>query len=83
MEFFVKAVWDEDAGVFHSESNIIGLCIEAETIDEFRELLADLAPELILANHISRDDLLAKPLKDIIPMVWSGVDGDHLLPPSG
>ena len=66
MNFFVRAVWDEGAGVFRSESDIIGLHIETDTVGEFREVLLDVAPELILTNHISGDDLLAKPLKDII-----------------
>lgn len=83
MDFFVRAVWDEGAGVFRSESNIIGLHIETGTIDEFREVLSDLAPELILTNHISGDDLLAKPLKDIIPVIWSDSSGDHLLQTGG
>lgn len=79
MDFHVEAVWDEDAGVFRSESNIAGLFIEAETIAEFREVLSDVAPELIMANHISRDDLLAKPLKELIPTIWSSTNGDLLL----
>lgn len=60
MNFFVRAVWDEGAGVFRSESDIIGLHIETDTIGEFREVLLDMAPELILTNHISGDDLLAR-----------------------
>lgn len=59
MNFFVRAVWDESAGVFRSESNIIGLRMETDTINEFREVLWDLAPELILANHISGDPRIA------------------------
>lgn len=51
MSFFVKAVWDAEAGVFYSDSNIVGLHIEAETIEKFRKIMADLAPELILANR--------------------------------
>ena len=53
MNFFVKAVWDEEVKVFCSDSDIIGLHIEAETIEEFREILVDIAPELVLANHVS------------------------------
>ena len=37
MNFFVKAVWDEEAKVFYSDSDIVGLHIEAETIEGFRE----------------------------------------------
>ena len=53
MNFFVKAVWDEEAKVFYSDSDIVGLHIEAETIEEFREILVDIAPELIPANHVN------------------------------
>ena len=53
LNFFVKAVWDEEAEVFHSDSDIVGLHIEAETIEEFREILVDIAPELILTNHVN------------------------------
>ena len=64
MNFFVKAVWDEEAKVFHSNSDIVGLHIEAETLAEFREIMVGIAPELILANHVTNDDLLTKPLRD-------------------
>ena len=37
--------------MFYSDSNIVGLHIEAETIEEFREITANLAPELILTNR--------------------------------
>ena len=70
MDFHVEAVWDDAAGVFRSEGNIAGLHIEAETLAEFRKALSDVAPELIMANHVSRDDLLAKPLKELIPTIW-------------
>ena len=79
MNFFVKAVWDEEARVFHSDSDIAGLHIEAETLEEFREIVEDIAPELILANHITNDDLLSKPLRDLVPVIWSGTDGEQLL----
>ena len=82
MTFHITAVWDDEAGLFYSDSNIIGLHVEAETIEEFRVIVADLAPELILANHVTNDDLLNKPLKDLIPMIWGGTSGDRLLPPS-
>lgn len=82
MNFFVKAVWDEEARVFYSDSDIVGLHIEAETIEEFREVLVDVAPELILANHVTNDDLLTKPLRDLVPVIWSGTDAEPLLPSS-
>ena len=42
MNFFVKAVWDEDKMVFYSDSDIVGLHIEAET---FGEIMVDIAPQ--------------------------------------
>jgi hypothetical protein len=50
MKFKVSAIWDDDAKVFTSESNIPGLVIEAETYDEFVELVEALAPEMLEAN---------------------------------
>jgi len=48
---FVTAVWDGEAGVYVSESDIIGLHIEAATVDEFEALVIAFVPELIGANH--------------------------------
>ena len=67
--FTVQACWDQDAGVFYSKSDIEGLHIEAATLDEFEEVIMDVAVELVVANHISPEDLAKKPLKDIIPGV--------------
>ena len=50
--FTVKAVWDEETRVFCSESDVQGLHIEAETIEEFEEIIRDVVGELIVANHI-------------------------------
>ena len=36
MEFWVKATWDSDSGVFVSESNIKGLHLEAEHCANFK-----------------------------------------------
>lgn len=49
--FNVTAHWDEDAKVFYSESDIIGLHIEAATIEEFESVMVDVAPGLVIANH--------------------------------
>ena len=51
MSFWVGARWDDDAEVFRSESNIVGLHIEAESLDEFQAILMDVVPELLAANH--------------------------------
>ena len=49
--FWIKAKWDHENKIFWSESNIIGLHIEAPTLEEFQEVMTTIAPELILANH--------------------------------
>lgn len=74
--FFVRAVWDEDAEVFCSKSDIRVLPIEAATLAKFRSVLVDAAPELIVANHISAPDLAGTPLKDLLPtIVWEPPGG--------
>jgi len=49
-EFWVSAGWDEEHGVYFSESNIPGLFIETETLGAFEEVMFDIAPELIFEN---------------------------------
>ena len=48
----MSALWDEEAQVYYCESDIEGLHIEAETIDEFQSLIGEYAPDLILSNHL-------------------------------
>lgn len=70
--FHVTAVWDEEASVFISESDIKGLVIETSTIEEFEEVLEDLALELILSNHMTASDLATRPMSEIIPtIIWT------------
>ena len=51
-DFSVKATWDADAGVFVSESDIVGLHIEAQTLEEFRQIMDENALDLIADNHV-------------------------------
>lgn len=44
--FNVTAHWDDEAGVFYSDSDIVGLHIEARTIEEFEAVMMDVAPSL-------------------------------------
>lgn len=59
--FFVKAVWDGEAGVYVSQSDIAGLHIEAETVDVFEAVMRGVATDLVIANHISRAELETVP----------------------
>lgn len=56
MQFFVKAEWDPEAGVWYTaETDIPGLIVEAPTVEEFGKLVMELAPEMIELNshHLS------------------------------
>ena len=46
--YFVTAVWDSEAQVFYSESDVKGLHVEADTLEAFEALVVDLAPDLII-----------------------------------
>lgn len=73
--FPVTALWDAEAKVFYSESEIIGLHIEADTIDEFERIMFELAPDLIIANHIAKPELQRKKIQDLIPAIlWQRPD---------
>lgn len=67
--FKVTAVWDVDAKVFYSQSDIEGLHIEAADLDEFEEIMMDVAPELIIANHRTAPEIAEHSFKDLIPAI--------------
>jgi Domain of unknown function (DUF1902) len=48
--FTVTAIWDPEAKVFTSQSDIPGLVVEAATFEELVDLVEALAPEVIAAN---------------------------------
>lgn len=72
--FTVRALWDEEARTYYSESDIIGLHIEAEDLDAFEQILFELAPELIVANHMQPEligEITPANLAEHIPaIVW-------------
>ena len=69
--FYVRAVWDPQISRYYSESDIWGLHIETSTIDEFEEVMMDVAADLIVANHLSADELATTPVQELIPtIVW-------------
>jgi len=69
--FYVRAIWDEEAQVYYSETDIFGLNIETKALDEFEEVMNALALELIMNNHLETHDLVSKPLRDWVPtIIW-------------
>jgi hypothetical protein len=48
--FHVTALWDADAEVFQSQSDVPGLVVETGTLDEFIELVNRFTPDLLAAN---------------------------------
>lgn len=69
--FTIRAKWDPEAGVYVAQSDIVGLHVEATTLDEFEDIIFDVASELVVANHLSTLDLSGRSLKDILPaIVW-------------
>ena len=67
--FKIKALWDAEAEVFYSESDIIGLHIEAATLEEFEQIFLECAVELITANHITAKEFATTPMKDLVPAI--------------
>ncbi|HEY3799145.1 MAG TPA: DUF1902 domain-containing protein [Caulobacteraceae bacterium] len=49
--YYVRALWDPEASVWTSESDVPGLVIEANTLTEFEALVWELAPEMLQANE--------------------------------
>lgn len=75
--FFIRACWDDEAKVFYSESDIIGLHIEAETLEEFEEVMRASAVELIIANHVTVQEMSSTPMRDLIPGIfWEPPKGE-------
>ena len=68
--YVVKAIWDDEAKVFYSESDIVGLHVEAETLEEFQRIMRENALELILENHIKPQELVKKKIADLIPTIF-------------
>jgi len=73
----VEAVWDDEAKVYYSKSEVDGLAIEAATLDEFEEIMLELAPELIMVNHVLQPGLANRPMKDLVPtLLWQRPEPD-------
>jgi len=69
--FKVEACWDPEAKIYYAKSDIKGLHIEADNFDSFEKVLFEVAPELIITNHISAEEFSRTPLKNLVPgILW-------------
>jgi|GEM_PF-2669086 len=51
--FVIKVKLDSESGVYYvAESNVPGLHAEADTLDEMRDTIFELAPDLLVANGV-------------------------------
>lgn len=66
--FYVKAIWDAEANVYYSESDIVGLHIEATTLEEFEAAVSEFGPQLIVDNHLTKRDF-QRPISELIPSI--------------
>ncbi|MGR3524892.1 MAG: DUF1902 domain-containing protein [Paracoccaceae bacterium] len=69
MAFYVKAIWDAENGVYFSESDIVGLHIEAATLEEFEAAAMELGPQLVFENHVTKRELTQRSIMDLIPWI--------------
>lgn len=67
--FYVRALWDDEVHRWYSESDIHGLHIETDTLDEFEEVMKDVAVDLIFANHISPEEVATTPIRELTPTI--------------
>lgn len=67
--FKVEACWDEEAEVWYSVSDIKGLNLETETIDQFEALILDLAIEMVIANHVRPQDFVKRTMAELVPAI--------------
>lgn len=68
--FNITAEWDDVAKTFYSVSDIIGFHIEAVDLETFEDLMMDLAPGLIVTNHIEAADIQNGRPEDLIPTIF-------------
>lgn len=78
--FDITAVWDDSARVWYAESDIVGLHIEADTLEEFEKLAREFAAELIVENHYSNEDTSRSSLASLIPAIFLRTTGNDQTP---
>lgn len=68
--FHVTAFWDPEARVWCSESDIKGLVIETETLNEFEEIMDELAADMIEANHLRPMREAGSNEREVVVVTW-------------
>lgn len=63
-QYLLKAEWDSEATVWYiAESDILGLCLEAATLEDLARDIAQLTPEMMEANaHLMEDGPVNVPI---------------------
>jgi Domain of unknown function (DUF1902) len=70
--FSGTAIWDDEAKVYYSQSDIKGLHIEADSLAEFEAAMDATALKLIIANHISAQEKSPTSLAALMPILrWA------------
>jgi Domain of unknown function (DUF1902) len=67
--FFVKALWDDEANVWYSETDIEDLFINAKNLEEFEEVTSEFVGELVLENHWHCDQVPEDLIKTTVPII--------------
>ncbi len=67
--FYVKALWDDEANIWYSETDIEGLFINAKDLDEFEEVINEFAGELVLENHWRQEQLAKDMIQNTVPII--------------
>jgi hypothetical protein len=74
--FYVKAIWDEEANVWISETDIEGLFINAKDLNEFEDVVNEFAGELVLENHWRSENVSPDIIGSTVPIIlWQRPDG--------
>jgi Domain of unknown function (DUF1902) len=74
--FYVKAIWDGEAKIWISETDIEGLFINAKDLDEFEEVVGEFAGELVLENHWRNENVSPEVAANTVPIIlWQRPDG--------
>jgi Domain of unknown function (DUF1902) len=67
--FFVKAIWDDEAKVWISDTDIEGLFINAKDLDEFEDVVNEFAGELVLENHWRNEKVPSEVIGSTVPII--------------